>query len=811
MIQGHGSLSAKVIFIADGATDEDLSSGYALSGRNERQLAGFCHANGINFQETYRTLLIKERVNLSKPMANLPLMTDQYKEILTNEIKHIKPNIIVPLSELSFNFSAGLSGIRKFRGSVLPSKTEFGQIRVIPILGNNPYINEDPKVEFISRLDFGKITKNLDCKGPIPEYGRCWIVQNTNALREFINRHYTKCTSKSIAAGGFLNIDIETYIGIPTCISLCFDGIESCTVPFLDRRISIDERMLMMHEVSILLADKRLPKVNQNIKYDWHHLEKALFKVNNIAGDTMIAAQILNCEFDKDLGFLNSLYTDMPYFKDEGKEFDPNSNKSDQLYLYCAKDSLSTHQIQVQQIAELHETNTFKVYEQSMAILPIYKKMEDIGIRIDMERRALLHAKYDSKFEIEVYKFQHLVNEKANPLSDKQVGRIVYEDLGYKKIRGVKTTKAGNPATDEESLEMLMWMGFPENALGRDAKSILKSVINCRKLHKVLEYLESELHPDQKAHCSSNIAGAETGRTTTSKTTDYYFLFKGKAINKKNLGRSFQNIGKHGFEIDGETLGQDLRSMFVPAPGYVFVECDLSQAEARVDAVLAKDYDILGVFDGPIGIHHLTGSWLYDCPPEEIKKHVLVDGVDRYHEAKTARHAGERNMKEDRLMMMINRPIKECSHILRTFHEKQPNIREVFHREVRESIQKTRHLHAPNGRMRNFFGRFDNHMINEGISYLPQAIVTDYLKSAIRKIFVDSDIKNWAQPLSEAHDGFLVQVPIGRHEEYSLAFKTAAEVPIDFRTCSLPREFELTIPCEREWSDTNWSNMKEIK
>jgi hypothetical protein len=101
------------------------------------------------------------------------------------------------------------------------------------------------------------------------------------------------------------------------------------------------------------------------------------------------------------------------------------------------------------------------------------------------------------------------------------------------------------------------------------------------------------------------------------------------------MGHSFQTIGKHGFEVDGVTYGQNLRSIFIPSPGYYFVECDLSQAEARVDAVLAKDFDILRVFDSSTGIHRLTGSWVFNCSPHEIKKNTLVDGVDCYHVSKT--------------------------------------------------------------------------------------------------------------------------------------------------------------------------------
>ena len=105
----------------------------------------------------------------------------------------------------------------------------------------------------------------------------------------------------------------------------------------------------------------------------------------------------------------------------------------------------------------------------------------------------------------------------------------------------------------------------------------------------------------------------------------------------------------------------------MPSRGYSFVEIDLSQAEARVDAVLANNFRILEVFDGPIGIHRLTGSWVYGMEnPLDIKKGTL-----EYHMSKTVRHAGERNMGAGRLMAMTQRPMKECERILKVFHSYQ--------------------------------------------------------------------------------------------------------------------------------------------
>jgi DNA polymerase I-like protein with 3'-5' exonuclease and polymerase domains len=791
MTQGHGYLSAPVMFVSDGSSDEDIATGYAISGYQESIYSKFAKENGINWEECYRTSFIKERIKLVDPKSNEKLVSDEYKNILINEVKTVDPNIIVPLSELSFRFLTGLESIYKFRGSILPARPEIHRsAKVIPVLGVYPYLNQDYKLNFISRIDFAKVAKNVSNTGPIPTEN-VWIARTSTQLENFVQRSIGTCS--------YLVFDIETFGGIPTCISFCFDGRESCTIPLLDVGISINERVMMMHIVAKVLASP-IPKVNQNIKFDWKKLERFCFYVNNVIGDTLLATSCLYCEFPKNLGFLTSIYTDMPYFKDEGKQFDPTLHNRDKLYLYCGKDSMATHQIYGQQLEELKETGTIGVYSKLIEILPLYKRMEERGILIDCEQRTRLTAKYETLFDIQLYKLRNLVcRDTFNPLSSVQCQKLVYDELEYVYVSGVKRTKAGNLAADEESLELLIWLGDKSEI----SNEILRTIINCRKLHKVLEYLYTTLHLDNRLRCEFNLAGSENGRTTASSTTDNYLIFHKKGIKNTDLGRSFQTISKHGFEIDGEEYGKDLRSMFVPSPGYCFVECDLSQAEARVDAVLAADFDFIPIFDGPVGIHRLTGSWIFNKEPSEIKK-----GTREYHEAKTARHAGERNMTGHRLLMMIHRPIRECDQILKIFHNNQPSIREVFHADIRKHLQKERVLIAPNGRRRDFFGRYDKDQINEAISFLPQAIVTDYLKSGLWKTFEECP---YAIPLSEAHDGFLAEVEIGRHEQYASVFQKNTVVDIDFRTCTLSRDYNLKIPMEAEWSETNWQEMKGFK
>lgn len=814
MVSGHGSSSAKVFLVADAAQGDDLKTGFALSGYKESLLKVFCKNAGVDWNSTYRTCLIKEELQPYEQMKKkkdseatvasyyLTIQVPQFAPILLKELATLKPDLVVPLGELSFQYLSGINEIRKFRGSVLPSNPLCGIekfTKILPILGPYPYLYKDNRQKFISQVDFNKIPKWTNDR-PIPDDTyRIWVARSADSLRAFLNRSYSVC----FESGGFLVFDIETFMNIPTCISFCFDGFESVCVPFLDLSISQFDRAEMVGMVAKVLASP-IRKVNQNIKYDLKTMERWGFAVSNVVGDTMLATSTLYCEFPKNLGFLTSIYTDLPYFKDEGRQYDPSKHKKDQFYLYNAKDSLATHQIYTKQISETIELGTAEVYEKLVQLLPIYRRMEDRGIRIDSAQRARLLAKYESLYYRHKLILERLINEEGfNPLSWPACARLVFEKMGYTKMRGVE-------GTDEESLNMLMCFGNPKEVTKEWGKQTLLALIECRKIHKVIEILELDVYPDGRFRCEFNLSGTETGRTSAGQTTDYFLKDDPKKPGKTkqiNLGHSLQTIGKHGFKIGGSTYGEDVRSMFVPSFGFSFVEIDLAGAEARVDRVLSGNFD-MGVFDNP-GIHKLTGSWVFGVAPSEIKK-----GSHEYHLSKTVRHAGERNMGANRFFMMcqdegvgLSLTLPEATRILDDFHKNQPEIRSVYHKEIEIALKTTNCLVAPNGRRRDFFDRIDHHTINEGISFLPQCIVSDTTKFSFIPTCLEAP---WAHLLTEAHDGSLWEIPTGREEEFAIAYKRNIEQPIDFRKGSLKRDYQLIIPAECS-KGLDWENLEEFR
>lgn len=800
-IQGIGRNGANIFIVDDSATQDDVNSGYAISGAGEKTLRSMFRNHGVNLDETYRTLLIKERLdyngNIKKRFKEaVETSTNRITEktgktpgnILLDELISVKPNIIVPLGELSFNSLTGQRSIYKYRGSILPIRQDIQShftdkaIKVIPTFGPQ-ILNENYTARAYVNIDIGKAAKYQKETEQINPDGRLWVIKNALEFSNFLSR--VKWDNN------YCVFDIETTFGIPTCISFCFDGVESVCIPLLTQEIDEANKVLIWQLVAKILKSN-IGKVNQNIKYDVSILERFGFKVNNIIGDTVLRSGLIYPELPKNLGFLTSIYTEMPYHKDEGRD-QPDKNK---LYLYCAKDSLATRRIYEAQKEELQELNLEFIYEKRiMPLFFIYKEMDENGILVDDNQRLKLKLKYEFLLEINTTVLKKLLSKEFNPRSPKQCGIVVYEELGYP-IR----KKDANYKTDEDTLEELLLLSECKYTEGPE---ILRLIILCRKIAKLLEYIDTPLHLDNRLRGSFNLAGTETGRTNCSKSLDSIIVDNNGKYELTQVGRSLQTITKHGFRSGDEFYGNDLRSMYVPSPGYIFVEADLSQAEARVDAVLAMNWDLLSRFDIPPGVHKFTAGLVLGKDPFSIQKGSL-----EYHLGKTVRHSAERNIGAKELALRNHISMKEAQTALNKIHEVDPSIREVFHKEIIKFVQENRYLVTPHGRRRQFFNRPDQNMYNEAISYIPQAVVSDQNKFSFLPIKEEMPQVRY---LNETHDSSLVEIKKEELPLYVNTVKKHLETPIDFRRCSISRDFELTIPCEIEWSDTNWHEMRKLE
>ena len=315
----------------------------------------------------------------------------------------------------------------------------------------------------------------------------------------------------------------------------------------------------------------------------------------------------------------------------------------------------------------------------------------------------------------------------------------------------------------------------------------------------------------------------ETGRTSTGQQEPPIrpyvdMVGKGRKTDMKVMGTAFQTMTKHG------DIGADVRTMYEPDPGHVFVQLDSSQAEARVVFNLAMDEQALKDIDEH-DYHALTASWFFGGVESDYSKKVLGYESPIRFAGKTLRHAGHLGAGKRRAATELNTQARkykipitvteaQAERALKIFHAKQPKIQHIFHKEVIENLKERRQLIAPlpwgidaeRGGVRTFFERWGDDLFREAMAYLPQRAVTDNTKAAglrIKAQFPEAKI------ILEAHDALLFSVRIEYVDAFIAIAQKEMERPINFTCCSLPRRF-LKIPCDVEVGE-NYKDLMKYK
>lgn len=843
LVSSHGYSDATVFFVAGFPLKPDLANGAALTGSNENELSKHCKNAGFNLAQCYRSTFIKEQLSYSGVKTQLLQKAlkelgeekyTHYEKLLFEEIRDVNPYVVVPLDDIALG--AVFPHIKKlkkprgrkwwvscYRGSVLKLREDWqnqisvsAPIAVIPTFGPQlTYI--DQTVKHILPIDYSRIKRYSVERVKTSEPGVLWICRAADQFYRFIDRNLAK---KPAA----LFTDVETWGSMLTCASFCFayfedpahnEELESVSVPIMDKSISPGEAAFLWKLMAKALSGN-IATGGQNFKYDVTIYQRHNFQVTNVVHDTMLKAAMLYAEFPKGLDFLTSIYTEIPYYKDEGKEFDPKLGR-DKLYFYNAKDSLATALVSMAQDKELEEAGMKELYFDEVApLIVIYKDMDERRMRIDMAQKEKLLIKYENKLAIHLKVLRNLVRQDDfNPHgSSKDSGRVIYEELKLPK-RMKLNPDTGKKAyrTDKDTLDDLLIHFCEGNLL---AQQVIQEIILCRKIMMVLQYINTPLYPDNTFGSVSNIAGTETGRTSYSKTLDEVFTKDGKLI---RVGRSFQTISKHGFTAgedtfnatEDRTIAADLRTMFVPRRGYCFVEIDGSQAEARVVAVLAEDYELLAAFDQKPKIHAKTAAAIFGIDAKDIGKDSPVVpkiGIPYYDLGKRLRHAGNYDMGEFRLAQMTHLSLNECRQHLAKFHGNEPSIRNVFHHGITDFVRHNRHLITPFKRRRVFFEEVNESFFKSAIAYIPQSTVSDQTKFTLPRIKAELPGVHF---LIESHDGILAEIPLNEIELYASTGKRLYERPINFKECTLSRDFDLSIPVEIGVMKENWADVEEVK
>jgi len=321
-IQPHrpvmGSADARILIVGDCPDQWAVKAGKPIAHASETVLQGALHQAGLLTYEVLITNLVYDSTNLAKywredghkGSGQLRASIADYKRSLLDFIQVHEPKIIVAMGELVAFAILGRSKLTDIRG--YPFKTETHGFTVIPTLHPRKMIWSNHEWRYYLSHDLKK-ARELSNNPALLLQRRYDVIpesfQHAILLLDKIKSHLT------------LSIDIEVDNFEISCVGFAPDREYGYSIPF-DMRWTEEEEVELWKRVANILEDREIVKIFQNGIFDIHFLaQKMGIFVQPINGkyieDTMIAHSIMYPDFLKGLGFLASVHTYEPYWKDE--------------------------------------------------------------------------------------------------------------------------------------------------------------------------------------------------------------------------------------------------------------------------------------------------------------------------------------------------------------------------------------------------------------------------------------------------------------------------------------------------------------
>lgn len=788
-VGGYGNPRARLMLVGEAPGAHEESQGIPFVGPAGVIVDDCLVAGGVSRDDVYLTNVVKVRPpdNEIRRLPELNTKIEDFLPQLWKEIEEINPNCILAIGNTALKALTSFTGIDKYRGSILLNQRT-GLPKVVATIHPASLFHETEgkmrsyRDRAFIQFDFVRAIQQSQFREYRPPERALLTAKNSSDLFRFLDRSVGRGLRK-------FSLDVETYKTFPLCVGLAFSRHEAMSIPLFHVQSARNPEGIPLHDLAIiwqtiadLLADPQYKIIGQNMKFDEQRCIQVGLPFSDVWFDTMLAFHVMYSELPKRLQFISSILTEEPYYKDELTEYNPKKDKLDKLLLYNAKDAAVEFEVYEKEWEELTEMGMLDwFFERQMPLHRFYTNIENRGVRVDLQERKRLIKKYKRYASWIDRALKADLGYELNVNSPKQVGATLFGDLKCPVRKD----------TGRETLEMMMLNAVKDDRRRRIIRNILKG----RKARKTrTTYVESTLHPDNRARTVFNICGAETGRTSTSKPEP--------PVTMEVCGFAFQNLTKHG------DVGADLKGMFIPDEGTIFIEPDESQAEARVVAHLANDKaatDLMNKKDfirNKFGIkddiHTRTTMLVTGAAFEAIDEEARQVG-------KKTRHAGNYGMGKRRLSLLASISEWRAGKCLEAFHQANPQIHDIFWEEVKRALQDNcMVLMSPHGRRRMFFDRWGEDLFKEAYAYIPQSTVSDHLK------FTAMVIERrcwWIEILSESHDSFLAQIPPESLAETVAVIKEEMEKPIDFSRCSIKRG-ELVIPCEIKIGRKNWKRME---
>lgn len=472
------------------------------------------------------------------------------------------------------------------------------------------------------------------------------------------------------------------------------------------------------------LKDENKKKYGYDIKSAvigsrWNGIE-----INGYTFDLSLASYVLEPAIKEELKYVCTHFDYEGVQYDEevfGKGAKKHIPEDDILASHIVSKAKAIYELKDVVTKELKDKNQYELYENiELPVTRILGEMEFAGTEIDLDVLKEMDTAFDETIEKLANDIYRISGTTFNISSPKQLGQVLFEDLG---LKGGKKTKTGY-STSQDVLEKII-----------DAHPVVPLVLEYRMLTKLsstyLKGLQEQVFPDNKIHTIYKQTLTHTGRLSS-------------------VDPNLQNIPVRSEE------GKLIRKAFVSHNGYL-VSFDYSQIELRILAHMAHVTNLIGAFNQGKDIHRHTAALVFGVKDEEVTPQMRS-------QAKAVNFGIIYGMSEFRLSKDIGMSISEARDFINKYFETYPEVK-TYMDEVVETCKKqgyvstllNRKRYIPTINDKNFMVRqqAQRYAMNTPI----QGTGADILKLAM--IEVDKALKEKnlkSQMILQVHDELIFDV-----------------------------------------------------
>ncbi|MGU7951004.1 DNA polymerase I [Streptococcus suis] len=493
---------------------------------------------------------------------------------------------------------------------------------------------------------------------------------------------------------------------------------------------------------------------NQTIKtYDFKRgkvlLDRKEITLPPATFDSRLAKYLLSTVEDNSLTTIANLYGQTSLVPDEavyGKGAKLDLPEREIFFPHLARKVQVLIETEEPMLTKLEENQQLDLlFDMELPLANVLAKMEIAGIKVEAETLKAMQSENEVLIDQLTKEIYELAGQEFNINSPKQLGTILFEEMGLP-LEYTKKTKTGY-STAVDVLERLAPIA-----------PVVSKILEYRQITKLQSTyvvgLQDAILEDGKIHTRYVQDLTQTGRLSSTDP------------NLQNIPVRLEQ-------------GRLIRKAFVPSlENSVLLASDYSQIELRVLAHISQDQHLIEAFQQGADIHTSTAMRVFG-----IEKAEYVTPNDRRN-AKAVNFGVVYGISDFGLSNNLGITRKEAKAYIDTYFERFPGIKNYMETIVREARDKgyvetiyKRRRELPDINSRNFNVR--NFAERTAINSPIQGSAADILKVAminLDKALTEAGLAT--RMLLQVHDEIVLEVPVAELETVKAMVKETMESAI---------------------------------